>query len=94
MGDRIGIVFKDINGGESMVLQHHWAGRRLLKEAQQWLHAVPDPSKYTAGCALAHFLQWYGGEFGIDDEFVIQDNYDDTEDNGIFVVDLGEKVVA
>lgn len=99
MGDRIGIQFVDEDGDESVVLHSHWMGRALLVLAQQWLQSFGEgsdrPSKMYCNEAAAHFLMWVGATEGIVDiDIQDQDDYGDTEDNGVFIVNLVDKVVA
>ena len=97
MGDRIGLQFLDEDGRTSYVLHSHWAGRDALIAVQRWMQDTREQTKgMYCNEALCHFLQWCGGHCNSYWDFDIQgeEDYDDCEDNGVFMVDLKEGYVA
>jgi len=95
MGDRVGLVFLDKYGEESFVLHSHWMGRALVVAAQDFLRSGMLSVQDTCDEALVKFIGWYGTRYGVPSSMDIQDKgcYDDTEDNGVWTVDIEGEVV-
>ena len=99
MGDRIGIQVVDKDGDSSDVVIHsHWMGRELLALAQKFMNEMKDNASFMrddcyVGRIIAQFVMWLGKNAEGND-VTIEDNEDDCEDNGIFVMNFEEMTVA
>lgn len=99
MGDRIGIQVVDIDGDSSDITIHsHWMGRELLALAQRFMNEMKDDAAFMrndcyVGRIIARFVMWLGMNAEGND-VTIEDNEDDCEDNGIFIMNFEEMTVA
>lgn len=101
MGDRIGlkVIDKDGWGDCDVVIHSHWMGRDLLKLAQRFMNEMKDDEGFMGDDAkdpariIACFIMWIGKN-DIKNDITIEDNEDDCEDNGIFIMNFQEMTVS
>lgn len=99
MGDRIGIQIVDKDGDcNDITIHSHYMGRSLLALAQRFMNEVKDNDRFMredcyVGRIITSFITWLADN-GIENDITIEDNEDDCEDNGIFIMNFQEMTVA
>ena len=82
----------------SVVIHSHWMGRGLLKLAQRFMKEMKDNKEFMDDDAkspsriIACFMMWIGKN-EIENDITIEDNDDDCEDNGIFIMNFKDMVI-
>jgi len=92
MGDRIGIIFNTAMGMSDLYAHSHWGGRDLLVAAQEFIRERRPAADDSPDGLVREFVKWLTDRTWSPDSVDVRSyaedgDYEDCEDNGVFIVD-------